>query len=687
MWAVGAILAEMFTLRPLFPGSSEMDQIYKICQVIGSPLASEPPGGMVGDAISPTAKGGSIKSYYGDHRPMPYRDGIVGGGVWPEGIKLASAMRFKFPAMQAVPLSQFIPNASGDALELIGDMLKYDPHKRPTAIEALQHPWFKKLQDSPLADVILPSPIYNSPSNQITDSPTSTKPAPPSPKRRASPDKSYIPKRSVATPSFSRPTTADSYDLLNNDTESNSRTLISNANVAVDTADFAIEGRRLSKQLTQEDSRSIRSAKGRGSQPHSAKSRTKSSRAASGSSFRAKERLSKPEAPMDDLPFGNMNFKKETVPIDTLISQIDDVTKDHVPRGESYYGAPSYHHEEDMMSQSRRGSMRKSPTKQQRAPKVAPHVSHPLFRDPPPIEPVEIPRVEPQPMYSSVSNSYTNDDYHHGGGGGGGGLRRERRALNPILSKGDDEYGGRMPEGALSDPNFRNNPLNRSRTHLGHVSNQKATTSNANEDTYGGLSDLNPIRGGGAGGGMYGQRNSLVPQSSFYQQTNSFGQAQGYGGGGAGGGVPRYGYAAPAAKTGPDYGSNIYGGGRLAPGNVAIPGGRLRSRTNAVDPLFMGLVNSNEPPKREWGVVGSSVHNANTSLAPIQGGRGPQKRRGSNNPLPPPGIGAGGGNGPPLFSSMKGGSMFPAVEVKALAINQRKQENPVQLFGLNSKKW
>lgn len=37
IWAVGAIMAEIFTFRPLFPGSSEIDQIFKICSVIGTP--------------------------------------------------------------------------------------------------------------------------------------------------------------------------------------------------------------------------------------------------------------------------------------------------------------------------------------------------------------------------------------------------------------------------------------------------------------------------------------------------------------------------------------------------------------------------------------------------------------------------------------------------------------------------
>lgn len=36
-WAVGCIMAELYTLRPLFPGSSEVDTMFKICQVLGTP--------------------------------------------------------------------------------------------------------------------------------------------------------------------------------------------------------------------------------------------------------------------------------------------------------------------------------------------------------------------------------------------------------------------------------------------------------------------------------------------------------------------------------------------------------------------------------------------------------------------------------------------------------------------------
>jgi len=96
-------MAELYTFRPLFPGSSEPDEIYKICSVLGTPTLQS----------------------------------------WPEGMKLAQSMNFKFPRFIPTPLLQLIPNASKEALQLINDLLIYDPKKRPTAAQALQYPYFQ----------------------------------------------------------------------------------------------------------------------------------------------------------------------------------------------------------------------------------------------------------------------------------------------------------------------------------------------------------------------------------------------------------------------------------------------------------------------------------------------------------------------------------------------------------------
>jgi len=102
-FALGAIAAELFTLRPLFPGTSEQDEIYKICSVCGTPTAQ----------------------------------------TWPEGLKLAAAMGFRFPQFAPTPLQQLMPHASPEAIELIGACIQWDPNKRPTPVQCLQMPFFQ----------------------------------------------------------------------------------------------------------------------------------------------------------------------------------------------------------------------------------------------------------------------------------------------------------------------------------------------------------------------------------------------------------------------------------------------------------------------------------------------------------------------------------------------------------------
>ncbi|XP_051050344.1 serine/threonine-protein kinase MAK isoform X3 [Phodopus roborovskii] len=103
VWAVGSIMAELYTFRPLFPGTSEVDEIFKICQVLGTPKKSD----------------------------------------WPEGYQLASSMNFRFPQCIPINLKTLIPNASSEAIQLMTEMLSWDPKKRPTASQALKHPYFQ----------------------------------------------------------------------------------------------------------------------------------------------------------------------------------------------------------------------------------------------------------------------------------------------------------------------------------------------------------------------------------------------------------------------------------------------------------------------------------------------------------------------------------------------------------------
>lgn len=119
LWAVGAIMAELFTLRPLFPGTSETDEIFKICAVLGTPTPN----------------------------------------TWPEGMKLAASMNFKFPQVVPTPLAALIPNASAEAIQLMTELMRFDPQKRPTAPQALAHPFFQSGVSAPSARPSIEFPL------------------------------------------------------------------------------------------------------------------------------------------------------------------------------------------------------------------------------------------------------------------------------------------------------------------------------------------------------------------------------------------------------------------------------------------------------------------------------------------------------------------------------------------------
>ncbi|KAJ6326125.1 hypothetical protein OIU78_013256 [Salix suchowensis] len=106
MWAMGAIMAELLTLRPLFPGTGEANQMHRICSVLGTPTMD----------------------------------------TWAEGIHLARTINYQFPEFDhGVPLSALIPSASEDAISLISMLCSWNPCDRPTAEEALGSSFLQEL--------------------------------------------------------------------------------------------------------------------------------------------------------------------------------------------------------------------------------------------------------------------------------------------------------------------------------------------------------------------------------------------------------------------------------------------------------------------------------------------------------------------------------------------------------------
>lgn len=104
LWAAGAIIAEMFTKRPLFPGDCEIDQLYKIFRLLGTPTEDSWPG-------------------------------VTALQDWNEA----------FPPWPELSIRSTVKRLCDPSLDLVKRLLCLDPKHRLSAREALQHEYFDDL--------------------------------------------------------------------------------------------------------------------------------------------------------------------------------------------------------------------------------------------------------------------------------------------------------------------------------------------------------------------------------------------------------------------------------------------------------------------------------------------------------------------------------------------------------------
>ncbi|XP_042501944.1 mitogen-activated protein kinase homolog NTF6-like [Macadamia integrifolia] len=120
IWSVGCILMEIIKREPLFPGKDYIQQLRLITELLGTPEDSD-----LGFLRSDNAR-----KYVKQLPPVPKQ-----------------------------PFSQKFPNVSPAAIDLAERMLVFDPSKRITVDEALNHPYLSSLHE------INVEPICSSPFN------------------------------------------------------------------------------------------------------------------------------------------------------------------------------------------------------------------------------------------------------------------------------------------------------------------------------------------------------------------------------------------------------------------------------------------------------------------------------------------------------------------------------------------
>lgn len=109
MWSVGCIFAELISRKPLFPGKNHVDQLNLITSIVGTPTAEE---------LS-----------------------IVTN---EQALKFMKSMAFK----PRVNLAQRLPNVSAAGADLLDQMLQFDPRKRISVADALEHPYLATYHDA-----------------------------------------------------------------------------------------------------------------------------------------------------------------------------------------------------------------------------------------------------------------------------------------------------------------------------------------------------------------------------------------------------------------------------------------------------------------------------------------------------------------------------------------------------------
>ncbi|KAH7319644.1 serine/threonine-protein kinase MAK [Stachybotrys elegans] len=120
IWAVGAMAVEVATLKPLFPGGNEVDQVWRVCEIMGSP-----------------------GNWYNKSGAR------VGGGEWREGTRLASKLGFSFPKMAPHAMDTILqaPQWPAALSQFVTWCLMWDPKSRPTSSQALAHEYFADAVD------------------------------------------------------------------------------------------------------------------------------------------------------------------------------------------------------------------------------------------------------------------------------------------------------------------------------------------------------------------------------------------------------------------------------------------------------------------------------------------------------------------------------------------------------------
>ena len=117
IWAFGCVAVEVANFKPLFPGSDEMDQIWKILQILGTPT--------------------NINLNLKEFPEAP-------GGRWDHIEILAKNLELEIPYIEGISINPFLSSTQlSDLIDVVKNCLLWDPELRMTAEQLSQMSFFK----------------------------------------------------------------------------------------------------------------------------------------------------------------------------------------------------------------------------------------------------------------------------------------------------------------------------------------------------------------------------------------------------------------------------------------------------------------------------------------------------------------------------------------------------------------
>ena len=124
MWSLGCILIELFTGFPLFPGTNEREQMGLVIDVIGMPNAS---------VLSRSTRKNMFSQFKEEPTAVPAAK--ASEGVLSQRDK-EERLKYIMAKLREVPDPSFV--------NLIAGCLEWDPLKRLTPEDGLNHEWILK---------------------------------------------------------------------------------------------------------------------------------------------------------------------------------------------------------------------------------------------------------------------------------------------------------------------------------------------------------------------------------------------------------------------------------------------------------------------------------------------------------------------------------------------------------------